>query len=75
MPWPAEMPTEEFKDKVKIMPRFDKLSVLSKMGTTGMVPVFYHKDAQVAKMVLNSTLRFNLPLTLPRLKALRRSLL
>lgn len=36
------------------MARFDKLAVLSKMGATGMVPVFYHKDAQVAKMVLKA---------------------
>ncbi|MBQ7181692.1 MAG: bifunctional 4-hydroxy-2-oxoglutarate aldolase/2-dehydro-3-deoxy-phosphogluconate aldolase [Bacteroidaceae bacterium] len=36
------------------MARFDKLSVLSKIGQTGMVPVFYHKDAQVAKHVIKA---------------------
>lgn len=36
------------------MARFDKISVIGKMGTTGMVPVFYNKDAQTAKMVLKA---------------------
>ena len=27
------------------MARFDKIAVLNKIGSTGMVPVFYHKDA------------------------------
>ena len=31
------------------MARFDKIAVLDKIGSTGMVPVFYHKDAEVAK--------------------------
>ena len=31
------------------MSKFDKISVLNKIGSTGMVPVFYHKDAEVAK--------------------------
>ena len=30
------------------MARFDKIAVLDKIGSTGMVPVFYHKDAEVA---------------------------
>ena len=34
------------------MAKFDKIAVLSKMGSTGMVPVFYHKDAEVAKQVV-----------------------
>ena len=33
------------------MARFDKIAVLNKIGSTGMVPVFYHKDAEVAKKV------------------------
>ena len=33
------------------MARFDKIAVLDKIGSTGMVPVFYHKDAEVAKKV------------------------
>ena len=36
------------------MARFDKQSVLEKMGQTGMVPVFYHKDAAVAKQVVKA---------------------
>ena len=28
------------------MARFDKIAVLDKIGSTGMVPVFYHKDAE-----------------------------
>ena len=36
------------------MARFDKISVIGKMGTTGMVPVFYNKDVQTAKMVLKA---------------------
>ena len=27
------------------------ISVLNKIGSTGMVPVFYHKDAEVARCV------------------------
>lgn len=34
--------------------RFTKLEVLSVMKTTGMVPVFYHKDIEVAKQVLKA---------------------
>ena len=30
------------------MARFDKIAVMQKIGETGMVPVFYHKDAEVA---------------------------
>lgn len=36
------------------MARFDKLSVFGKIGSTGMVPVFYHKDAETAKKVLKA---------------------
>ncbi|MDD2283983.1 MAG: bifunctional 4-hydroxy-2-oxoglutarate aldolase/2-dehydro-3-deoxy-phosphogluconate aldolase [Paludibacter sp.] len=34
--------------------RFSKLEVLSAMKETGMVPVFYHKDVEVAKQVLKA---------------------
>lgn len=34
--------------------RFTKLEVLSVMKATGMVPVFYHKDIEVAKQVLKA---------------------
>ena len=36
------------------MARFDKIAVLIKIGSTGMVPVFYHKDAEVAKKVVKA---------------------
>ena len=36
------------------MSKFDKISVLNKIGSTGMVPVFYHKDAEVAKKVVKA---------------------
>ncbi len=36
------------------MARFDKIAVMQKIGTTGMVPVFYHKDAEVAKQVIKA---------------------
>ena len=35
---------------------FDKIAVLNKIGSTGMVPVFYHKDAEVAKKVVKDLL-------------------
>ena len=36
------------------MAKFDKIAVLHKIGATGMVPVFYHKDAEVAKHVIKA---------------------
>ena len=36
------------------MARFDKIQVLQKMQATGMVPVFYHNDAEVAKQVIKA---------------------
>lgn len=36
------------------MARFDKQAVIQKMGETGMVPVFYHKDATIAKKVVKA---------------------
>ena len=36
------------------MARFDKQAVLAKIGATRMVPVFYHKDIEVAKMVVKA---------------------
>lgn len=36
------------------MAKFDKMTVLRKMGETGMVPVFYHKDVETAKHVLQA---------------------
>lgn len=36
------------------MAKYDKMAVLNKMGSTGMVPVFYHKEAEVAKKVVKA---------------------
>ena len=36
------------------MARFDKVAVLKKIGETGMVPVFYHKEVEVAKKVVKA---------------------
>ena len=36
------------------MARFDKVSVLEKIGTTGIVPVFYNGDVEVAKQVVKA---------------------
>lgn len=36
------------------MAKFNKLQVLKTMSETGMVPVFYHKDVEVAKQVLKA---------------------
>ena len=36
------------------MAKFSKLQVLNVMSETGMVPVFYHKDVEVAKNVLRA---------------------
>lgn len=36
------------------MAKFDKLQVLQKIGDTGMVPVFYHKNAEIAKKVIKA---------------------
>ncbi|MDR1527311.1 MAG: bifunctional 4-hydroxy-2-oxoglutarate aldolase/2-dehydro-3-deoxy-phosphogluconate aldolase [Dysgonamonadaceae bacterium] len=36
------------------MARFNKMQVLSAMSATGMVPVFYHSDVEVAKNVVKA---------------------
>ena len=36
------------------MAKFDKIAVLNKIGSTGMVPVFYHKDVEIAKKVVKA---------------------
>ncbi|MCK9159998.1 MAG: bifunctional 4-hydroxy-2-oxoglutarate aldolase/2-dehydro-3-deoxy-phosphogluconate aldolase [Bacteroidaceae bacterium] len=36
------------------MAKFDKIEVLTKMGTTGMIPVFYNKDLETAKNVVKA---------------------
>nr|WKN36239.1 bifunctional 4-hydroxy-2-oxoglutarate aldolase/2-dehydro-3-deoxy-phosphogluconate aldolase [Tunicatimonas sp. TK19036] len=37
------------------MARFTRIQVLSQMHETGMVPVFFHKDIEVAKQVLKAS--------------------
>ena len=36
------------------MAKFDKLAVMAKIGSTGMVPVFYHKDLDICKHVVRA---------------------
>ena len=36
------------------MAKFDKFEVMQKIGETGMVPVFYHSDAEIAKQVIKA---------------------
>lgn len=36
------------------MARFDKMDVLEKISSTRMIPVFYHKDAEIAKKVIKA---------------------
>ena len=36
------------------MARFDKFAVMQKIGETGMVPVFYHSNAETAKNVIKA---------------------
>ncbi len=36
------------------MAKFNKIQVLNAMASTGMVPVFYHKDVEVAKNVVKA---------------------
>lgn len=36
------------------MASFDKIAVMQKMAATGVVPVFYHKNAEVAKKVVKA---------------------
>lgn len=43
-----------YPDKQNTMARFNKQQVISSMASTGMVPVFYHKDLNVATNVLKA---------------------
>ncbi|MGL5894465.1 MAG: bifunctional 4-hydroxy-2-oxoglutarate aldolase/2-dehydro-3-deoxy-phosphogluconate aldolase, partial [Bacteroidales bacterium] len=36
------------------MARFSKIQTISAMSATGMVPVFYHNDAEIAKSVVKA---------------------
>ena len=40
--------------KLRYMARFDKTTVLAKIAATGIVPVFYNGDAEVAKQVVKA---------------------
>ena len=49
------MQVVEFNDKKEItMARFDKATVLTKIQATGVVPVFYNSDVEVAKQVVKA---------------------
>ena len=48
------MHREEYQDKRMIMAKYSRLTVATQMYETGMVPVFYHKDLEVAKKVLKA---------------------
>ena len=43
------------------MAKFDKIAVMKKIGETGMVPVFYHKDVEVAKKVVKACYEGGVP--------------
>jgi 2-dehydro-3-deoxyphosphogluconate aldolase/(4S)-4-hydroxy-2-oxoglutarate aldolase len=42
------------KYKIEFMARFTRIEVALKMKETGIVPVFYHKDAEVCKQVVKA---------------------
>jgi 2-dehydro-3-deoxyphosphogluconate aldolase/(4S)-4-hydroxy-2-oxoglutarate aldolase len=48
------MHREEYQDKRMIMAKYSRLTVATQMYETGMAPVFYHKDLEVAKKVLKA---------------------
>ena len=51
------MPLDVYKDNFKNnkdMAKFNKLEVLNAMKSTGMVPVFYHSNAETAKNVVKA---------------------
>lgn len=43
-----------YPDSLNTMAKFSKIQVLAAMQQTGMVPVFYHKDVEVAKKVVKA---------------------
>ena len=52
---PVAMLVDVYNDKKEdTMARFNKIQVLSVMKSTGMVPVFYHSDKEVAKKVVKA---------------------
>ncbi len=36
------------------MAKFDKMAVMQKIGSTGIVPVFYHRDTEITKKVVKA---------------------
>ena len=48
------------------MAKFDKIAVLNKIGSTGMVPVFYHEDVELVMKVEFVLLSLPIGGTLPR---------
>jgi hypothetical protein len=51
------MHREEYQDKRMIMAKYSRLTVATQMYETGMAPVFYHKDLEVANDVEQILLR------------------
>ena len=52
---PVEVQTDVSRDKhTGKMAKYDKIEVIKTMKDTGMVPVFYHSDAEIAKKVLKA---------------------
>jgi len=47
-------PIYKIKFKYKVMARFNKLQVLEAIVNTGMVPVYYNKDAETTKNILKA---------------------
>jgi 2-dehydro-3-deoxyphosphogluconate aldolase / (4S)-4-hydroxy-2-oxoglutarate aldolase len=43
-----------YPDSLNTMAKFSKIQVLAAMQQTGMLPVFYHKDVEVAKKVVKA---------------------
>lgn len=51
----VEVQTDVSRDKhTGNMAKYDKIEVIKTMKDTGMVPVFYHSDAEIAKKVLKA---------------------
>jgi 2-dehydro-3-deoxyphosphogluconate aldolase / (4S)-4-hydroxy-2-oxoglutarate aldolase len=48
------MPPDVYRAKIKAMAKFTKQQVQATMKATGMVPVFYHQDIEIAKGVVDA---------------------
>ena len=52
------------------MARYDKMQVMNKMASTGMVPVFYHPTPEVACQVMQATTEVYVCLSSPTVATL-----